>query len=334
MPSEVVDPPAAAAQPVPSRPVVVVPEKKPPTAPPPAITEPSFAGNWVALESWSRTNGFGSWTHSVSKNLNLYQLRAPRGTLSLTIGSQLALWNGVQFWLGFPPQMIGGQPYLHRLDIRKNLVPLLQPPSEPRTGGIIVLDPGHGGDQTGTRSAFNNHFEKEYALDWALRLQSLLSSAGWRVFLTRTTDHDISLSNRVAFAEKVKADLFISLHFNWTPHADQAGLETYCTTPPGMNSSVTRGYEDDATLAFPNNSYDAQNFSLAMKVHRAILETSKTLDRGVRRARFMVVLRGQKRPAILIEGGYLSNPREARLVATQDYRQRLAEAVAHALISR
>ena len=127
--------------------------------------------------------------------------------------------------------------------------------------------------------------------------------------------------------------MFLSLHFNSSaPNDQQAGLETYCLTPTGMPSTVTRGYDDDPALAFPNNAFDAQNLQLALRVHRALLQVNGRLDRGVRRARYLGVLRGQNRPAILVEGGYLSNPHEARRIADPAYRQKLAEAVARALV--
>jgi N-acetylmuramoyl-L-alanine amidase len=160
----------------------------------------------------------------------------------------------------------------------------------------------------------------------------LLANDGWQVFLTRTTDVDLPLSNRVAFAEARKADLFLSLHFNSAaPNDREAGLETYCLTPTGMPSNVSRGYGDDPALAFPNNAFDAQNLQLALRVHRALLQVNGRLDRGVRRARFLGVLRGQNRPAVLVEGGYLSNPGEARRIADPAYRQRLAEGLAQAV---
>jgi N-acetylmuramoyl-L-alanine amidase len=133
-------------------------------------------------------------------------------------------------------------------------------------------------------------------------------------------------------AESHKADLFLSLHFNSAaPDEHQSGLETYCLTPAGMPSTVTRGFADDTTLVFPNNAFDEQNLDLALLVHRALLQVNGNHDRGIRRARFPGVLRGQHRPAILVEGGYLSNPREAGLIAEPEYRQKLAEAVAQAI---
>jgi len=150
--------------------------------------------------------------------------------------------------------------------------------------------------------------------------------------LTRTGDHEMTLSNRVSFAAEHHADVFLSLHFNSAgTNQTQAGLETYCLTPTGMPSTITRGYVDDMEVEFPNNAFDAQNLQLALRLHRTLLEVNGISDRGVRRARFLGVLRGQQRPAILIEGGYLSNPREARLIAQAEYRQKLAQAIALAL---
>ena len=150
--------------------------------------------------------------------------------------------------------------------------------------------------------------------------------------LTRTNDVDLSLGQRVAAAERAKADLFISLHFNsGSANHELAGVETYCLTPTGMPSSLVRTYEDDAKQSFPNNAFDEQNYQIAYRLHRELVQSLGMPDRGIRRARFMSVLRAQNRPAVLIEGGYLSNPIEAKKIATAEYRQALAEAMARAL---
>jgi N-acetylmuramoyl-L-alanine amidase len=92
-----------------------------------------------------------------------------------------------------------------------------------------------------------------------------------------------------------------------------------------------RTFGDDMKLSFPNNAFDDQNYQIAYRVHRELVQSLSTADRGLRRARFMTVLRGQTRPAVLIEAGYLSNATEAKKIATATYRQTLAEAVARAL---
>jgi N-acetylmuramoyl-L-alanine amidase len=251
----------------------------------------------------------------------------------LGIGSREATWNGVEFNLGFAPEFIDGEIFLHGLDLQKNLEPLLcAPPLAFSTNRIIVIDPGHGGSNVGTHSVLDGRFEKEFTLDWAKRIKPLLETNGWTVFLTRTSDVYVTNLDRVVFAGARHADLFISLHFNSAaPATKQAGLETYCLTPTGMPSTLTRGYEDNWSENLPDNAFDAQNLQLAVKLHGALLRATGEEDRGVRRARFIGVLRGQNRPAILIEAGYLSNLREAALIESTEYRQKLAEAVADAL---
>jgi N-acetylmuramoyl-L-alanine amidase len=315
------------------------PQLAPPPISTPDVIKPGVAvrtETWVPVGRWSRENSAGALRQISAGFAPVYSLKAKSGVLIFQAKSLIAKWNGQEFHLGFEPQMIGGQPYMHALDLEKNVQPLLREQEVPaKTNRVIVIDPGHGGLNSGTSSVLGNANEKEFTLDWGKRIARLLASNGWQVVLTRTNDLDVSLSNRVAIAEGHKADLFISLHFNSSaPNHEQLGLETYCLTPVGMPSTLKRNFEDDATLAYPNNGFDVENFLLAMSVHRALLNEMTMPDRGVRRARFLGVLRGQNRPAILIEGGYLSNPREASRIAEPDYRERLAHAVADALIQK
>ena len=253
----------------------------------------------------------------------------------LDIGSREATWNGIEIHLGFAPEFIDGEVFLHGLDLQKNLEPLLcEPPLTFGTNRVIVIDPGHGGINLGTHSVSDGRFEKEFTLDWARRLKPLLETNGWTVFLTRTNDVGRgAMSNRVIFAEAHHADLFISLHFNSAapdqkarrpgnllPHADGNAFDPDARL---CRSVVGKLSEQRLRRAKSRNSPSACN---ARCCARAAME-----DRGVRRSRFMGVLRGQNRPAILIEGGYLSNPHEAEKIESPEYRQKLAEAVADAL---
>lgn len=262
-----------------------------------------------------------------------YAMISGNGEMIFSIGSREANWNGRELHLGFDPEIIDGEIFMYGLDLQKNLEPLLcEKPLTFDGDRVIVLDPGHGGMNSGTISVLDHRPEKEFTLDLARRVKPLLEQEGWKVFLTRTDDYDLALSNRVAFAEDHHADLFISLHFNSSaPDKKQAGLETYCLTPTGMPSTVTRNFADPWQENLPNNIFDTQNLQLAMRLHNALLRASGEEDRGVRRARFIGVLRGQKRPAILIEGGYLSNPVEAAKIENPDFRQKLAETIAAAL---
>jgi len=288
---------------------------------------------WVGINGWCREHNLPPPRASLFGTQPTYSVTTTSGVFTFHIGSTVATWQGVQLWLGFVPRMMDGEPVLHALDVQKNLLPLAQGSGLVSAGQhTLVIDPGHGGENGGTRSVSGRGVEKDYTLDWARRLTPLLQANGWTVFVTRTNDTDLALSNRVAFAEQRHADLFVSLHFNSAaPDEAQFGLETYCLQAAGMPSAVTRGFSDEIGVTFPNNAFDGQNLELALRVHRALLTVNGGHDRGVRRARFPGVLRNQHRPAILIEGGYLSNRGEAALIATVSHRQRLAEALALAI---
>ncbi len=311
---------------------------EPPTeeAPRPPKIEPAEppAEGWIPLVRWCKEASLHAPIVRAYNPVPAWSVQSSNGTFTLRHGSQVAWWNGVELRLSFAPQTIDHQPYLHALDFKKSFRPLLFGEGAPRfrASPVLVLDPGHGGENPGTQSVNGGHYEKDYTLDWARRIQRLLSTNGWRVVLTRTNDTDLALSNRVSFTESQKADLFISLHFNSAgPSGEESGLETYCLTPSGAPSTLTRGFADEISAHYPNNGFDAQNLQIALRIHKALLQVNGNNDRGVRRARFPGVLRNQKCPAILVEGGYLSNLREARRIAEPAYRQKLAEAVCRAL---
>lgn len=306
----------------------------------PAIAAPvgrawpaGWVNAWVPLESWGKFNGLEKPVLLSGGKEPLYQLQSGNGLVLVKIGSPSVNMAGMQFGLGFAPRLIKGLPYVHSLDARKTLQALADALFRlPVTNRTVVIDAGHGGRDSGALGTTGHEQEKHYTLDWARRLAPLLSARGWRVVLTRTNDIEISLADRVAVAERVNADLFLSLHFNsGIPNRDLMGLETYCLTPTGMPSNIIREYDDDVREAHPNNAFDEQNIQLASRLHGSLLRATGAVDRGVRRARFMAVLRGQNRPAVLIEGGYLSNVGEARRIAMPEYRQALAEGVARAL---
>ncbi|MBU6402248.1 MAG: N-acetylmuramoyl-L-alanine amidase, partial [Verrucomicrobia bacterium] len=212
-------PPAPPALPTPATPASTnrVPAPLPRLAAPPAPRPSTNAvvNEWISWPRWCRTSGLPVPRAEAPPGSKRYDLLTPRGTLTINLGSRLASWDGLEFWLGFPPQWIDGEPYVHALDAQKTFAPLLSNTNGlTGAGPVLVIDPGHGGENSGARSLLGHHFEKEYTLDWATRLQALLVTNGWKVILTRTNDTDLSLSNRVALAEQVKADLFLSLHFN------------------------------------------------------------------------------------------------------------------------
>ena len=319
-----------------SKPVVAVVKSNPPSAiipiPKPAPIAPVVT--WTSLDNWATGHKIGKLHRLSDSPVTTYAIGSSNGVMVLGIGTLGATWNGIEINLGFAPEMIDDEVFLHGLDLQKNLEPLLcDPPiSFPQTNRVIVIDPGHGGSNTGTHSVLDRRSEKEFTLDLALRIKPLLETNGWTVLLTRTNDYYVTNATRVVFANSHHADLFVSLHFNSAaPDEKSAGLETYCFTPTGIPSTVTRGYADPWSEKLSSNDFDAQNLQLAVKMQGTLSREIGMQDRGVRHVRYIEVLRGQKCPAVLVEFGYLSNPAEAKLIESTDYRQKLAEAFANAL---
>lgn len=248
-------------------------------------------------------------------------------------------WNGLRVFLGEPIAGHRRTLWVAAEDVRTMLVPLLQPAAIPAPGPLrrIVLDPGHGGTDPGTQNERLGLKEKDFTLDVAQRLRPLLEARGFEVRLTRETDTRFSnnpavdLPMRADFANKAGADLFLSIHFNaLAGNADVRGVETYSFTPAGLRSTAADERSADDKIVHPVNRHDHWSAVLAAAVHRRIKEDLDAFDRGLKRARWGV-LRRLECPGILIEGGFLSNDAEARLINTPAYRQKLAEAIARAV---
>ena len=157
---------------------------------------------WESLAVWAAAHGLGAPHKLSSQPVTEYSIGSRYGVMVLEIGSREATWNGVVINLGFAPENIDGEVWLHGLDLEKNLEPLLcEPPLAFGANRIIVIDPGHGGNNPGTSSVLDGRLEKEFTLDTALRLKPLLEAEGWTVFLTRTSDLMVSNYDRVTFAE-------------------------------------------------------------------------------------------------------------------------------------
>lgn len=239
--------------------------------------------------------------------------------------------NGVTHWLSVPVLDTHGQLWIASLDVLKVLDPVFR---EGRLPGkipvrTVMLDPGHGGRDHGAEGAIGR--EKVLTLDLAKRVQRLLEAAGLKVIPTRTIDENVSLDERVALTNRKNADLFVSLHFNSGGNAQ--GIETYCVPPAGAASTGNPfrrffGGGDDKCAA---NQFDEKNVWLAHCCQRSLLHITGANDRGVRRARY-VVIRDVACPAILIESGFLSNPVEEQRLISSDYRDKLAKGIAEGIL--
>ena len=256
-----------------------------------------------------------------------------RGGVSLyaEYSKEFILVDGVKVMLEDPVGSQRGHLTLSKLDYEKVFVPLFwdAPKAAVRR---IVIDPGHGGKDTGKVNGPYKYNEKAATLDTAARLKIALEKQGFEVVFTRTKDVFVDLDDRPAVATNVKADLFISLHYNAGPAGDTSsdGIETYCLTPAGQKST-NAGKAKSTTGAEPGNRFDAANISLAWGIQRRLLAGTGAEDRGVRRARF-AVLRTLSCPGVLIEGGFMSSRKEGAQIADAAYRQKIAESVAAGIV--
>jgi N-acetylmuramoyl-L-alanine amidase len=259
-----------------------------------------------------------------SRNIRLHN---DRNDLVLTIDSREMLVNGVRNWLSFPVFVHNGKVVVSRIDLAKTLEPQLRPNMIQNLGRVqtIVLDPGHGGFDKGAISSYG--YEKDYALDVARLLRPLLQAKGFHVLMTRESDVFVPLEVRAQIANKTTNSIFVSLHFNATDRDPAAtGFEIYSLTPRGAPST----YEDNLTFASINvqngTQEDAASVELSSCIYHSLVGQIGEFDRGIKRARF-AVLRLTKIPAVLLEPGFLTERGESRLIASSEWRRKLAEAI-------
>ncbi len=216
-------------------------------------------------------------------------------------------------------------------------------------GPLVVIDPGHGGSQDGA-AAESGLLEKNLALALAKKLKAALEKElGATAKLTRERDSLVHLSDRVAWANRQKPDLFISLHANSMPTQRQRkvieGVETYFLSAHASHEDArkvaarenaeipnAKKAQNNDTLAFiladlQRSEAHADSSRLAYMVHEQLIAATSAVDRGVQQAPFYVLM-GIDAPAILVEVGFISHPGEGARLADEDYQDTLAKAVA------
>jgi N-acetylmuramoyl-L-alanine amidase len=210
----------------------------------------------------------------------------------------------------------------------------------------IVIDPGHGGHDSGARGKGIN--EAELVLDISLRLEKLLQQTpGTEVVMTRRTDEFVTLQERTAIGNREGADLFLSIHANASESSQARGVQTYILNfASNLSAAAVAARENAASgqamAALPdfvkaialNNKVD-ESREFATLIQRAMIEklkgSNKTIrDLGVRQAPFVVLI-GAAMPSVLTEISFVTNAQEAKFLKTSAYRQRIAEALSSAV---
>jgi len=210
--------------------------------------------------------------------------------------------------------------------------------------GRIAIDPGHGGTDVGATGP-TGLMEKDVTLDVSRRLADLLQKRlGAEVILLRNDDTAISPEQRTAMANESQADLLISIHANSSVAASATGIETFYlsfSSTPGVvevaareNASSQRNVHEMQGLLekIALNTKVNESREFAARVHKALVTDTKALDRGLKRAPFIVLI-GAQMPGILVEMGFISNPKEEARMRQGTELQRLAESLFRGIAS-
>lgn len=181
-------------------------------------------------------------------------------------------------------------------------------PAEPALSGVVALDPGHGGSNTG--AAYGGVREKDLNLSIAQRTASLLEAAGLTVVLTRTDDRDVGLYDRTDFAAARNADVFVSIHCNAS------------VTNPDATGVYTAAYRQDS-----------EGWVLSELLRQCMTDAAGAVDMGAEERPDLAVLRTASMPAALVECGYMSTPSELERLLQPEYQTMLARGIADGIIA-
>ncbi|MEO0348018.1 MAG: N-acetylmuramoyl-L-alanine amidase [Pseudomonadota bacterium] len=224
-------------------------------------------------------------------------------------------------------------------------------PKSANTSTVIVLDPGHGGRDPGAISSYHKISEKKVTLSYAKDLKQYLERKGYKVIMTRYNDRYLSLRQRVKIAQKHNAQLFISMHADSHTNKKAKGLSVYTLSdrPSDKEAAWLASHHDlSDTVKDVKTDYDASvdrmlvgmmqrdnrntSAELANLLVKQLSTKVQLVQNTHRFARFQV-LKQLSSPAVLLELGYLSNKKEAKLLATSSYRHKLVTAIGEAIHS-
>ncbi len=222
-------------------------------------------------------------------------------------------------------------------------------------GTVVVLDPGHGGADTGAVAL--GMVEKDLTLDIAQRVATVLERQGVPIRLTRDSDRYVPLAARARFANSLPNAVFVSIHLNHARNSPASGIETFYTERkeplvaqqlPGAENPpagpwhwlYTRLFGRPEPVAAPpspgsapsgapapeNGGTITESRALAGFIQAKLVVRTAATDRGVKERR-LYVTRHVAGPAVLVEGGFVTNPAEARLLGDPAYRQRVADSI-------
>ncbi|KDA54875.1 hypothetical protein EG19_03485 [Thermoanaerobaculum aquaticum] len=263
--------------------------------------------------------------------------------------SGAGVFSGVQvqekelrFFLASPWQLASSELLENplRLSVRvvRQAATLAKP--QARTQPLVVLDPGHGGEDEGAKGQ-GGLVEKNLTLVLSRLLAAQLQKAGVAVRLTREGDEAMALADRVALANRLQADCFVSIHANASPARGARGAETYFMSAEATDAEAAQAAArenaaaGDVQLILWELAHVANmeaSSRLALELQTRLNQLSGIRDRGVKQAPF-AVLTGTTMPAVLVEVGFLSNPEEEVRLSSPAEQERLAATLAEGILA-
>ena len=212
--------------------------------------------------------------------------------------------------------------------VPRALTRLEQAPAPAAPFALVVIDPGHGGQDSGTIK--NGMIEKELTLEVAQRVERLLQERGLVVALTRADDTYVSLLDRATMANSQPEAVFVSIHFDEGGRSAATGIETYYATHASSFPERVASWLPflQRTSSEPPN---VESQSLAASIQESLVARTQAANRGTRPQQFFVIA-NVRHPAVLVEGGFLTNRDEATKLANADYREQMAIGIAGGIL--
>ena len=200
------------------------------------------------------------------------------------------------------------------------------PPAQPFA--LVVIDPGHGGQDSGTMKT--GLVEKELTLEVAHRVERLLQQRGLATLLTRSDDSYVSLQDRAAVANDQHECVFVSIHFDEAGRPAATGIETYYAAHPLSFPARIASWLPflQRTSSEPPN---VESQSLATFIQEALVAYTQAVNRGTRPQQFFVIA-NVRHPAVLVEGGFLTNKDDVNKLVNGDYREQMAVAISEGIV--
>jgi N-acetylmuramoyl-L-alanine amidase len=234
--------------------------------------------------------------------------------------------NTIFAWIGLL-LMIGSFAWLQWRS-HPTVVGLRHVPAVHQPFAVVVLDPGHGGQDSGTM--VGGILEKDLTLDVAQRVDRLLQLQGLATVMTRIGDSYVSLADRVALTNRLADCIFVSIHFNEGNKPVSSGIETYYADHQLLAAPATISWMpflQRLTADGPN----VESQSLAGFIQTGLVERTRAIDRGAKPEQFMVI-KNVQHPAVLVEGGFLSNKDDIVRLSTDEYREQIATGISEGIV--